>query len=283
MIVKIIFLLFLLHPGEKPFYLPLHQWPVFTACEIAKPQISHCNPDESLDRMPQGIKGTPDDPVSTLGNGDSKPGTPGICLFLTDHAGHKKPILKIHSLLKKTNLPRRETSPDLDEVCLRNLMPGMLETLCKIPVVCQYKKPFRIVIESPDRIDPLLYVAQEIRHDRSPLGILQARHITRGFMEHQVEFFNPGRNEPAVDSDFIPPGVCLRSELGDDFTVYADPAFPDVLLRRPAGYDASPGDNFLKSILQRSVYSCNSWNSRSVGSSARSFKLKTSRNRFVVP
>src|SRR5579885_3876644 len=197
---------------------------------------------------------------------------------------------------------------------------GRGDAVCEFAVVGQQQQAFAVIIQPPDRINPLLDAAQQVHDGLAALRIADRGHHALGFVQGDVNVALRFFKKTAVDFDMVAIEVRLGAELRDRPAVDGDAAFGDHLLGFPPAGDAGLRQDFLEALLSHRVSGCvspppqsgdssfsvedsasgrgsacagagsgsatsilaSSSNSLSVGSSLKSFSPNCTRNSLVV-
>jgi hypothetical protein len=127
-------------------------------------------------------------------------------------------------------------------------MPRVRQARRQLAVVGQQQQAFRVVVESPDRIDALADAAQQIHDGRPALRIDHRGHESARLVEQQIAERLAHGDAAAVDADVVPIGIGFRAELAHHGAVHADTALAHQVFRRASRADAGGGENFLKTV-----------------------------------
>src|SRR5262249_21340576 len=111
------------------------------------------------------------------------------------------------------------------------------------------QKAFAVVVQTADRIHPLLYPAQKFHHGRSALRIAHRGDRVVGLVEGDVDEAFRSVDQAAVGLDVVAFEVGLRAEFGDHLTVDGHTPLDDHLLRVPARRYTGMGEDFLEPLF----------------------------------
>jgi hypothetical protein len=109
----------------------------------------------------------------------------------------------------------------------------MQQPLGQRAVVRQQQETARVEVETPDRIEPVRDVAQQVPHRRAPLGIGERAHHPARLVQHDRARPSGPRDRLSVDGDHVAHRIGAHPERADDDAVHLHAAGPDQLLRVP--------------------------------------------------
>ena len=151
-----------------------------------------------------------------------------------DIIGSCHAVFEQHTHAKVRHCEVVNDTPHNSPVRLGYPMGWMADGLSERSVIGEEQKPGGVRIESPNRIDPLSRVANEL-HDR-PLGmrIMHARNYAGGLVEREVQQGDMRSDAAAVHADIVGIRVSFRARFCDRAAVNGDAAGNDEILAGPA-------------------------------------------------
>ena len=180
--------------------------------------------------------------------------------FATDHLhalGANLPLGEPDPLRELVKHLARRLASDDDPVDLFDPEPGMSQSIGELAIVRQEHQARALLVEPPDRVDPLGDLGEQIDDlrfaGRVAVGADVAFRLMHGVID--VPLF---MDLLAVNGDLMRSGVHPRAEFADDLIVHRDSALEDQFLAAPTRADPRVGEDFLQAFrpvwnpLQRS-------------------------------
>ena len=191
------------------------------AGQIAKPQISDSNPNETFHLEPNRFEHPANLPVDTLMKNNAQPGRRNGAQLRNLGA---LPVEK--NSAQQIRRERRVPWPiERHFVFLVDLVTRMGQSLGQSAVVCENDKPFALRIESANIGEPRKFGRQQIENSVARVWIVFGGNKTDRFMQHEVKGWCDV-DELAIDFDVIALAR-LSAEICARLAVDGDPAGGD--------------------------------------------------------
>jgi len=153
--------------------------------QLSELEVGHSHPPQTVNRMSQILEDVPDQVVASLHDRDQDPRVLLVGRFLRVQlqdpgapSVHHQPLLKD----PRSGLFVQNTL-DLGQVGLGDMIAGSQDSLGQIAVIGQKQEPFRVPVQTADRVYPFREATQEIPHTGASLRVLQGGDDTRRLVE----------------------------------------------------------------------------------------------------
>lgn len=162
-------------------------------------------------------------------------------IFQPPHAERVRPVAALHlnAALQLCDHIIWEQSTGFDAIGLGHAGGRIGNEICELGVVGDQQQPGRILIEPPDREQPLPGVAETIINRLAASGVAMAGDHALGFVKEHVGF-SRGLQPPAVEMDRILLRAHPEFGIADHTPVHLETAALDGLLSFAARSHAEP-------------------------------------------
>jgi hypothetical protein len=121
--------------------------------------------------------------------------------------------------------------------------------LARSPSLVSSSRPFAVIVEASDGIDPLLDAANQFHHGGAMLRIAHRGDGVVRLVQRDVDLMLGRVDQTPVHFDVVAFQVGLRAQFGDHRAVHRYPAFHDILLRLPPRSHAGLREDLLKALF----------------------------------
>jgi hypothetical protein len=121
----------------------------------------------------------------------------------------------------------------------------MLQSISQRTVVCEDKKPLRVVIEPSDGKESHALVGNQVKDRPSTLGISSRGDTLRRLVQQQVNLPGFMGDQGAIHTDLVSVRIDANSEIAHNGTVDGDSPLQDNLLGGAPGGNPGSGEHLL--------------------------------------
>ena len=147
-------------------------------------------------------------------------------------------------------LVRGQFAIDLHDVGLEDIVRWGHHSVRKLAVIGHQQQAFAVIVETPDRVDPLSQSPNKLHDGLAPFRIEHRCHAVLRLIQHDVHLMLRRMEQAMIHLNVIARDVGFRAEFRNDYAVHHHVAFANQHFRLAAAGDTGLRKNLLQSLFR---------------------------------